>query len=103
MTMIRHILVISYWTRQNIWGEYWNDKLNATVILINFILSKRTIFIFDINALYYRFEMTLPGMKKPLKPIPVFQQMPGEKKKQFFRRMDNTVKVCEVINNPGFY
>ena len=37
--------------------------------------------------------MTLPGMKKPLKPIPVFQQMPGEKKKQFFRRMDNTVKV----------
>jgi len=39
------------------------------------------------------FEMTLPGMKKPLKPIPVFQQMPGEKKKQFFRRMDNTVKA----------
>ena len=51
-----------------------------------------------LNALFYRFEMTLPGMKKPLKPIPVFQQMPGEKKKQFFRRMDNTVKVCEGIN-----
>merc|ERR1719334_2496304 len=27
------------------------------------------------------FEMTLPGMKKPLKPIPVFKQMPGKKKK----------------------
>ena len=37
--------------------------------------------------------MTLPGMKKPLKPIPVFKQMPGEKKKQFFRRMDMTVQV----------
>ena len=45
--------------------------------------------------------MTLPGMKKPLKPIPVFQQMPGEKKKQFFRRMDNTVKVWEGIKDPS--
>ena len=41
--------------------------------------------------------MTLPGMKKPLKPIPVFKQMPGEKKKQFFRRMDMTVQV--LFNN----
>ena len=42
--------------------------------------------------------MTLPGMKKPLKPIPVFKQMPGEKKKQFFRRMDLTVQVISKLN-----
>lgn len=43
--------------------------------------------------------MTLPGMKKPLKPIPVFKQMPGEKKKQFFRRMDLTVQVRLEFNH----
>jgi len=39
------------------------------------------------------YEMNLPGMYKPLKPIPVFKQMPGEGKKQFFRRMDVTVQA----------
>merc|ERR1712150_289754 len=39
------------------------------------------------------YEMNLPGMNKPLKPIPVFKQMPGEGKKQFFRRMDVTVQA----------
>ena len=37
---------------------------------------------------YMGYEMKLPGMTKPLKPIPVFKQMPGESKKKFFRRMD---------------
>ena len=36
-------------------------------------------------------EMRLPGMKKNLKPIPVFKQNPGEKERQFFRRVNNTV------------
>lgn len=39
------------------------------------------------------YETTLPGMTKPLKPIPLFKQMPGERKKQFFRRMDVTVQA----------
>ena len=50
------------------------------------------------HQFHFSFEMTLPGMKKPLKPIPVFKQMPGEKKKQFFRRMDLTVQVIEKLN-----
>ena len=37
--------------------------------------------------------MNLPGMTRPLKPIPIFKQMPGEKKKAFFRRMDVTAQV----------
>ena len=50
------------------------------------------------HQFHFSFEMTLPGMKKPLKPIPVFKQMPGEKKKQFFRRMDLTVQVTLKLN-----
>lgn len=38
-------------------------------------------------------EMRLPGMKKPLKAIPIFQQQPGEKQRQFFRRMNQQVSV----------
>ena len=41
--------------------------------------------------------MTLPGMTKPLKPIPVFKQMPGERKKQFYHRMNQTVQVILSI------
>ena len=37
-------------------------------------------------------ENRLPGMKRPLKPIPVFRQRPEESKKAFFNRMENTVK-----------
>merc|ERR1711902_254 len=37
-------------------------------------------------------EMKLPGMKKDLKPIPVFQQNPGEKNRQFFRRVNQQVE-----------
>ena len=47
------------------------------------------------------YEMKLPGMKKDLKPIPVFQQQEGEKQRQFFRSqqvtcespLNSTVKV----------
>merc|ERR1712083_622236 len=34
----------------------------------------------------------LPGMNKPLKPIPVFKQNPGEHKRSFFYRMDQTIQ-----------
>merc|ERR1712083_174514 len=37
------------------------------------------------------YEMRLPGMKKDLKSIPVFQQQEGEKQRQFFRRMNQQV------------
>jgi hypothetical protein len=40
----------------------------------------------------FRVENRLPGMKRPLKPIPVFRQEPGEGKKRFFERMEKTVK-----------
>jgi len=38
-------------------------------------------------------ETKLPGMKKPLKPVPVFKQTPGESKKAFYKRMDRTVNA----------
>ena len=31
-------------------------------------------------------------MKRPLKPIPVFRQNPGESQKRFFNRMERTAK-----------
>jgi len=34
----------------------------------------------------------LKGMNKPLKPIPVFKQKPGEHKRAFFYRMDQTIQ-----------
>lgn len=37
-------------------------------------------------------ENRLPGMKRPLKPIPVFRQNPGESQKRFFNRMEKTAK-----------
>merc|ERR1719216_856029 len=30
------------------------------------------------------YEMKLPGMKRPLKPVPVFKQQPGENKRSFY-------------------
>merc|ERR1719431_808030 len=38
------------------------------------------------------FEPKLPGMKKPLKPIPVFKQNPGEHKRAFYYRIDQTIQ-----------
>merc|ERR1719242_2888613 len=38
------------------------------------------------------YEMKLPGMKRPLKPVPVFKQQPGENKRTFFHRMDKTIQ-----------
>jgi len=38
-------------------------------------------------------EPKLKGMTKPLKPVPVFKQVPGETKKAFYRRMDRTVNA----------
>ena len=38
-------------------------------------------------------ENRLPGMKRPLKPIPVFRQKPGESQKSFFNRMEKTAKA----------
>lgn len=37
--------------------------------------------------------MRLPGMKKPLRPVPVFKQNPGEPEKSFLFRMESQVKV----------
>merc|ERR1712018_651893 len=34
------------------------------------------------------YEMKLPGIKKDLKPVPIFQQQEGEKERQFFRRVN---------------
>ena len=41
------------------------------------------------------YEMRLPGMKKPLKPIPIFKQDPGERPKQFYKRVHNQVQVSK--------
>ena len=42
------------------------------------------------------YEMRLPGMKKDLRSIPVFQQQEGEKQRQFFRRMNQQVAVSFI-------
>ena len=44
-------------------------------------------------------EMKLPGMKKDLKPIPVFQQNAGEKNRQFFRRVNQQVEVLSCLHS----
>ena len=36
--------------------------------------------------------MRLAGMSRPLKPIPVFKQEPGETQRRFFNRMETTVQ-----------
>ena len=41
--------------------------------------------------------MKLPGMKKDLKPIPVFKQNEGEKNRQFFRRVNQQVTVSTFV------
>lgn len=38
------------------------------------------------------FDPKLPGMKRPLKPIPVFKQNPGEHKRAFYYRIDQTIQ-----------
>jgi len=38
------------------------------------------------------YEMKLPGMNRPLKPVPVFKQQLGENKRAFFYRMDTTIQ-----------
>merc|ERR1719187_2257452 len=38
------------------------------------------------------YEIKLPGMNRPLKPVPVFKQQPGENKRAFFYRMDTTIQ-----------
>lgn len=45
------------------------------------------------SAQHMGYEMTLPGMKRPLKPIPHFKQNPGESEKQFFNRINQVVEV----------
>ena len=40
--------------------------------------------------------MRLAGMSRPLKPIPVFKQEPGETQRRFFNRMETTVQVLEL-------
>ena len=47
----------------------------------------------NFTDLFNRVEPKLKGMTKPLKPVPVFKQVPGETKKAFYRRMDRTVNV----------
>lgn len=58
------------------------------------------------------YEMRLPGMTKPLKPVPVFKQNPGEPQRQFLRRVNRTVQQfltrkeyedkynVEMVNDP---
>merc|ERR1719435_872354 len=38
------------------------------------------------------YDPKLPGMNKPLKPIPVFKQNPGEHKRAFYYRIDKTIQ-----------
>ncbi len=38
------------------------------------------------------YETRLPGMKRPLKPVPVFKQNPGESDKKFLNRVEVTCK-----------
>merc|ERR550519_504747 len=42
------------------------------------------------------YEMKLPGMNRPLKPVPVFKQQLGENKRAFFYRMDTTMKKMSL-------
>ena len=49
------------------------------------------------NLIAQKLSAPTNGMKKPLKPIPVFKQMPGERKKQFYHRMNQTVQVILSI------
>ena len=44
------------------------------------------------------YEMKLPGMKKDLKPVPIFQQQEGEKERQFFRRVNQMTAVSKCFN-----
>jgi len=49
----------------------------------------------------FRMEMRLPGMVRPLKPIPVFKQEPGETQRRFFNRMETTVQVTKLGRFPN--
>ena len=39
------------------------------------------------------YETRLPGMKRPLRPVPVFKQEPAESEKRFLNRVEVTCKV----------
>merc|ERR1719219_1601830 len=45
---------------------------------------------------HYNVEMKLPGMDRPLKPVPVFKQHPGENKRAFYYRMDKTIQSMKT-------
>merc|ERR1712098_1007725 len=44
------------------------------------------------SSKFKTFDPKLPGMKRPLKPIPVFKQNPWEHKRAFYYRMDKTIQ-----------
>merc|ERR1712080_660027 len=45
---------------------------------------------------YMSVEPKLPGMNRPLKPVPVFKQNLGENKRAFFYRMDKTIQSMKA-------
>jgi len=45
---------------------------------------------------YMTTEQRLPGMNRPLKPVPVFKQNLGENKRAFFYRMDKTIQSMKA-------
>ncbi len=47
----------------------------------------------DKTIFLLRYETKLPGMKRPLRPVPVFKQRPGESEKRFLNRVEVTCKV----------
>merc|ERR1712059_164108 len=44
------------------------------------------------SSKHQTYDPKLPGMNKPLKPIPVFKQTPGEHKRAFYYRIDKTIQ-----------
>ena len=65
-------------------------KLVATSLWWPFCLSRACS---QLSNFFFSMEMRLPGMVRPLKPIPVFKQEPGETQRRFFNRMETTVQV----------
>jgi len=51
------------------------------------------------SAKHFKEESWMPGMDKPLKPIPRFKQNPGEGKKEFFYRMHTTIQTLKQQRN----
>merc|ERR1719452_7078 len=46
----------------------------------------------DSSKYHTPLETKQKGMNKPLKPVPVFKQNPGEHKRAFFYRVDQTIQ-----------